>query len=292
LLAEYADYQGRERGLADATIARHVLALRPFVAARMCDDQLDLAQLTARDVTEFVVSQSRQRPSSTPYLVAALRSLLRYLHTAGVTPGGLAGAVPALARWKLAGLPKALPAEQVSALLASCDPKAVSGQRDAAIITMLIRLGLRIGEVAGLRLDDIDWRRGELVISGKGGRCDRLPLPADVGRSIVAYLTGSRPKVRARQVFLRAYAPHGPMNKRTVTNVVARAAARAGLGVVHAHRLRHSAATAMLSAGASLAEIGQVLRHHDALTTAIYAKVDVAALRGVARRWPSGQAVR
>jgi site-specific recombinase XerD len=223
-------------------------------------------------------------------MVTALRSLLRYLHVAGVTPVGLATAVPTLARWKLAGLPKALPADQVAALLASCDPKTEVGQRDTAILTMLSRLGLRIGEVAGLRLEDIDWRNGELAVTGKGQRTERLPLPADVGQAIVSYLTGWRPKTGARQVFLCAYAPHGAMSRNAVTNVVARAARRAGLGVMHAHRLRHSAATAMLTAGASLAEIGQVLRHRHALTTTIYAKVDVGSLREVARRWPSSDA--
>jgi site-specific recombinase XerD len=224
-----------------------------------------------------------------PHLVTALRSLLRYLQVAGVTPVGLGTAVPTLARWKLTGLPKALPADQVAALLASCDLTSEVGQRDTAILTVLSRLGLRIGEVAGLRLEDIDWRNGELAVTGKGRRTERLPLPADVGRAIVAYLTGSRPRTSARHVFLCVCAPHGPMARNTVTNVVARAARRAGLGVIHAHRLRHSAATAMLTAGASLAEIGQVLRHRHALTTTIYAKVDVGSLRQVARRWPASQ---
>ena len=190
---------------------------------------------------------------------------------------GLATAVPTLARWKLAGLPKALPADQVAALLASCDPATEVGQRDRAILTVLSRLGLRVGEVAGLRLEDIDWRNGELVVTGKGQRSERLPLPADVGQAIVAYLTGWRPKTSARHVFVCVYAPHGPMSRNTVTNVVARAARRAGLGVMHAHRLRHSAATAMLTAGASLDEIGQVLRHRHALTTTIYANPSTSA---------------
>jgi site-specific recombinase XerD len=290
LLARYADYEAMERGLAARTVERNVRVLRAFVQSRVNGDALALETLTAGEVTAFVVDCVRGDPGSAPNLVTALRSLLRYLHVVGVIPVGLATAVPTLARWKLAGLPQALPADQVAALLDSCDLTTEVGQRDAAILTVLSRLGLRIGEVAGLRLEDIDWRNGELVVTGKGQRSERLPLPADVGEAIVAYLTGWRPKTSARQVFVCAYAPHAAMSRNAVTNVVARAARRAGLGVMHAHRLRHSAATAMLAAGASLAEIGQVLRHRHALTTTIYAKVDVNSLRTVARAWPGSEA--
>lgn len=256
LLAEYAEYEAMERGLAARSIQRNVCAVRPFVECRTREER-GLEQLSAGEVTAFVVEQARRAPRSLPHLVPALRSLLRYLHVTGVTAVGLASAVPTMARWKLTGLPKALPAEQVGALLASCDPHIEVGQRDRAILTVMSRLGLRIGEVAALRLDDIDWRRGELVITGKGPRRDRLPLPSDVGEAIVSYLTGWRPNTESRNVFVCANAPHGSMCRNTVSNVVARAARRAGLGVMHAHRLRHSAATAMLGAGASLQEIGQ-----------------------------------
>ncbi len=255
LLARYANYEATERGLCARTVDRNVRVLRAFVQSRLDGDVLALQALTAGEVTAFVVDRARRDPGSLPHLVTALRSLLRYLHVTGVIAAGLATAVPTLARWKLAGLPKALPAGQVAALLASCDPTTEVGQRDMAILTMLSRLGLRIAEVAGLRLDDIDWRNGELVVTGKGPRSERMPLPADVGEAIVAYLTGLRSRTSARQVFVCAYAPHAAMSRNAVTNVVARAARRTGLGVVHAHRLRHSAATALLSAGASLAEI-------------------------------------
>jgi site-specific recombinase XerD len=289
VLARYASYEATERGLSARTVERNVRVLRPFVQSRVNGDELMLEALTAGDVTAFVVDRARCDPGSVPHLVTPLRSFLRYLHVAGVVAVGLTAAVPALARWKLAGLPKALPAGQVTALLASCDPTTEIGQRDLAILTLLSRLGLRIGEVAGLRLEDIDWRNGELVVTGKGHRSERLPLPADVGEAIVAYLTGLRPATNARQVFVCAYAPHAGMSRNAVTNVVARAARRAGLGVMHAHRLRHTTATAMLAAGASLAEIGQVLRHRDALTTTIYAKVDLDALRAVAHPWPGSE---
>jgi site-specific recombinase XerD len=258
--------------------------VEPFVAAMLPN----LACMTVAEVTAFVVEQAERNPRSVPHLVSPLRSLLRFLHVEGITPvAGLAAAVPSVARWKLAGLPKAVPAEQVAALLTSCDRTTQVGRRDAAILTVLVRLGLRVGEVARLRLADIDWRAGELVVTGKGPRSERLPLPTDVGEAIVSYLA-ARPRTDVREVFLCACAPYRPMSRGAVTNVVARAARRAGLGVMHAHRLRHSAATAMLNAGASLQEIGLVLRHRDALTTSLYAKVDIAGLRAVARPWPAG----
>jgi integrase/recombinase XerD len=292
LLARYAGYLAAERGLSVKTIARNVTALRPFLAVLACEDHPDLGlgRLTAREIMDFVVGQSRQRPGTMPHLVTALRSLLRFLHVDGVTATGLADAVPTAAGRKLAGLPKALPAEQVAAMLASCDQGTALGRRDLAVLTVLSRLGLRASEVAGLRLEDIDWHRGEITVTGKGSRTERLPLPADVGTAIVAYLRDGRPRSGDREVFLCDRGPHRGMSRGAVTNVAARAARRAGLGTVHAHRLRHSAATAMLDAGGSLAEIGQVLRHSHALTTAIYAKADVTALRAVARPWPGQEA--
>ena len=175
----------------------------------------------------------------------------------------------------------------MAALLACCDPLTRTGRPDLAILTLLARLGLRAGEVAALRLDDIDWRRGEITVRGKGNRHDRLPLPADVGQRIVAYLHDGRPQAaQGRTVFVRAQAPYRPLTSNAVTTVVACAGRRAGLGLIGAHRLRHSAATAMLRSGGSLSEIGQTLRHARPLTTAIYAKVDVGALRQLARPWP------
>jgi integrase/recombinase XerD len=287
LLDRFAAYLATERGLSARTIDRDRRAVEPFVAAMLPN----LACMTVAEVTAFVVEQAERNPRSVPHLVSPLRSLLRFLHAEGITPvAGLAAAVPSVARWKLAGLPKAVPAEQVAALLTSCDRTTQVGRRDAAILTVLVRLGLRVGEVARLRLADIDWRAGELVVTGKGPRSERLPLPTDVGEAIVSYLLAARPRTDVREAFLCAYAPYRPMSRGAVTNVVARAARRAGLGVMHAHRLRHSAATAMLNAGASLQEIGLVLRHRDALTTSLYAKVDIAGLRAVARPWPAGSA--
>lgn len=292
LLARYAGYLATERGLSAKTIARHVTALRPVLAALGRENQPDLGlgRLTAREIMDFVVGQARQRPGTVPHLVTALRSLLRFLHVDGVTATGLADAVPTAAGRKLAGLPKAVPAEQVAAMLASCDRCTALGRRDLAVLTVLSRLGLRASEVAGLQLEDIDWHRGEITVTGKCSRTERLPLPADVGAAVVAYLRDGRPRSGDREVFLCDRAPHRGMSRGAVTNVAARAARKAGLGTVHAHRLRHSAATAMLDAGGSLDEIGQVLRHRHALTTAIYAKADITALRAVARPWPGQEA--
>jgi integrase/recombinase XerD len=292
LLLDYGAYLVHERGLAATTVQRHTDLVRPFLAARLCAVGLDLATLRAGDVVAFMLARSRcVSPATVQRTGTALRSLLRFLHVQGVIGSSLVGAVPTAANWKLAGLPKYVTREQVAALLGSCDRGTAVGRRDLAILTLLARLGLRAGEVAALRLEDIDWRRGEITVRGKGNRHERLPLPADVGEAVVVYLSGSRPTAAAgREVFAATRAPHRTLTRGAVTQLVARASRRCGLGTIYAHRLRHTAATAMLHAGASLEEIGQVLRHRHALTTAGYAKVDHEGLRALARRWPGSVA--
>ena len=162
------------------------------------------------------------------------------------------------------------------------------GRRDFAILTFLVRLGLRRGEVAALQLGDIDWRAGEVVIRGKGRHEERLPLPVDVGEAVVAWLQRGRPRCRFTSVFIRFRAPMAAMSPASVSYVVRAASLRAGLAPVNAHRLRHTAATQMLRAGAGMAEVGQVLRHHSLQTTAVYAKVDRGTLRTLAQPWPGG----
>lgn len=291
LLTRYGEYLSEERGLASATVTRNVELARPFLAGLACGDGLGLQRVGAAQVTEFVLTSSRQRPKEVARMTTALRSFLRFLQIDGHVGAGLVDAVPSVARRRLTGLPKALTVEQMAAMLATCSPDTVVGRRDRAILTVLSRLGLRAGELAGLRLDDIDWRRGEFTVSGKGNRHERLPLPCDVGAAIVMYLTDGRPDCDLREVFIGVRAPHRAMTRGAVTQVVAHAAAKAGLGRVFAHRLRHGAATAMLGSGASLEEIGHVLRHRRALTTAIYAKVDIDGLRTVARVWPGSGTV-
>ena len=289
LLADYREYLMIERGLTAETIEGYVLAVRPFLAGRLGEsDELELSGLGAADVVAFVVARCPgQSRGAAKMTVTALRSLLGFLHLRGVIAGPLAEAVPSTASWRLSGLPRALEPEQVDALLLSCDRDTATGRRDYAVLVMLARLGLRAGEVAGLRLEDVDWRAGELRIVGKGRRSERLPLPADVGEAIVAYLQASRPvTAQDRSLIVRVRAPHDGLTAGGITQIVFAAAARAGLGPLHSHRLRHTAATAMLRAGASLEEVGQVLRHRQVLTTAIYAKVDRDALRALARPWP------
>jgi site-specific recombinase XerD len=289
LLARYREYLTVERGLAQTTTDLNARLVRPFLLerAQTREGRLDLEQLTAGEVTAFVLEQCRQRPQSIKRIITALRSLLGFLHVEGILGQSLASAVLSAAGWTLTRLPRALEGDQVAALLASCDQHTPTGRRDLAILTLLARLGLRAGEVAALALDDIDWRRGEITVRGKGNCYDRLPLPVDVGQRIVSYLQDGRPDTaQDRAVFLRAQAPYRALTSNGVTTVVRGAGRRAGVGVVGAHRLRHSAATAMLRAGGSLTEIGQVLRHARPLTTAIYAKVDSEVLRQLARPWP------
>ncbi len=288
LLEEYGSYLAAERGLAAASIERYLSTARLFLSESGRPEGPGLAGLTAGDVTAFVVRQCRARcTGSAKALVTALRSLLRFLFLQGCTPCPLAQAVPAATGWADQRLPRPLGAEAVSALLASCDRDTLAGARDFAILTLLHRLGLRAGEVAALQLGSIDWRRGEIVVQGKGGSQERLPVPADAGEAVVAYLR-RRPKVGCRALFLRVRAPVAGLTSDGVQDVVRGSCRRAGLPAAGAHRLRHHAATAMLAGGASLAEVGQVLRHARPATTSLYAKVDRAALRRLARPWPGG----
>jgi len=289
LVGRFRGYLLDERGLTAAAARGYVDLIRPFVAGCVQVTGADLVALTPGEVTSFMVSESRRlAPKTVQRLASALRSLLNFWYMDGVLAAQLAEVVPKAVN-RRAALPRALQPAQVRALLASCDLGSRSGRRDFAMLTLLSRMGLRSGEVAGLRLGDIDWRRGEITVRGKGGRCDQLPLPVDVGESIVDYLQWGRPATALdRSVFVRVNAPHRGLSSGGVTQAVAAAGCRAGLGTIYAHRLRHTVATSMLAAGAGLAEIGQVLRHRRPLTTAVYAKVDIAALRTLARPWPAG----
>ena len=218
----------------------------------------------------------------------AVRSLLGLLHLEGLIATPLAAAVPSAAVAGL-GLPQGLDPDSAARLVAHCDRRTAAGRRDHAMITLMLRLGLRRGEVASLKLDDIDWRAGELTVCGKGNRIERMPLPTDVGAAIAAYLHDGRPPTaESRSVFVRFRAPHQPLSTSGVSSVVTHAAGRAGLGCVRARKLRHTAATEMVRAGATLPEVGQVLRHRRLSSTGIYAKVDIESLRELARPWPIG----
>jgi site-specific recombinase XerD len=222
--------------------------VRPFLVGRVLQGATVLAPLTSADVSGFVVAECRRRkPRAAQGVVTAMRSLLRFLHVEGLLAHSLLGAVPALARRQQA-IPKGVAHATVDALRRSCD-QSPAGRRDFAILTVLVRLGLRCAEMAALQLEDLDWRHGEIVIHGKGNRQDRLPLPVDVGDVLVTYLREGRPAdALDRCVFIRVKAPHQGLSPAGITQVVVSAAARAGLGWLTAHRLRHTAATAMLKA--------------------------------------------
>ena len=293
LLDAYRLYLVQERGLAAITVFHYVDVARRF--AGFCSSahgeahgrarEVVVEEVAAKDVTSFVLAECARGPVGTG-LLTGLRSLLRYLYFEGLIGTELAWAVPSAAGWSGASLPKDVPPVQLDALLGSCDRRRGVGRRDYALMILMARLGLRAAEAGGLRIDDIDWRAGDLVVRGKGRRDERLPLPADVGEAIVAYLQRGRPTCSSRLVFVACRAPFGGLAPPSVTDIVYRACDRAGLPRVGAHRLRHTAATQMLRRGATLAEVAQVLRHHDPLTTSTYAKVDRGALATLAQPWP------
>jgi integrase/recombinase XerD len=286
LLGRFESWLAGDRGLARRTIGRYLVTARRLLAQPGGNGQ---TLLTGSQVTGFLLAEADRglAPGSLKGRVGELRALLRFLHASGEIPAPLAGLVPAAAGWRDARIPPPVPsADDIAALLASCDQATMTGLRDFAILTVLARLGLRAGEVAAMETGDIDWRAGEIVIRGKGRRDDRMPLPPDAGRALAAWLAGGRPAgAGCRTVFVTRHAPVRPMHPNTVARVVMFACERAGLPVMRSHRLRHALATRLLAVGAPLPEISQVLRHRDLATTAIYAKVDMASLRQVAAPW-------
>lgn len=286
LLGRYESWLAGDRGLAPRTIGRYLATGRRLLAQSGGNGG---RLLTGSQVTGFLLAEAGRglAAGSLKGRVGELRALLRFLHASGEIPAALAGLVPAAAGWRDARIPPPVPsADDVAALLASCDQATMTGLRDFAILAMLARLGLRAGEVAAMETGDVDWRAGEIVIRGKGRRDDRMPLPPDVGSALAAWLSRGRPAVAGcRTVFVTRHAPVRPMHPNTIARVVMFACNRAGLPVMRSHRLRHALATRLLADGTPLPEISQVLRHRDLATTAIYAKVDMAHLRQVAAPW-------
>ena len=287
LLERYRWYLVRERGVCEQAADGYLRKVRRFLAWRASAGTAGLEGLTAADVSAFVLVECPGHSTHWGrHLTLSLRSFLGFLHVDGVLDESLVRAVPRVAGWRLAGLPRPLDPGVAQCLLASCDQAAVIGRRDRAMLLLLWRLALRRGEVAAMTLDDLDWRAGQLRVCGKSRRVEVLPLPWDVGEALADYVRDDRPRVVTRAVFVAVRAPHRPLTPRAVSRVVVDAARRVGVIGVTAHRLRHTAATEMLRGGASLTEIGQVLRHRQTQTTAIYAKVDTETLRLVARPWP------
>lgn len=285
-LVEFREWMRRHRGVSDWTLRAYSRPIRGLIE-RLGELPAQYGpQALRRAVLEMAegygISQAKQ-------ITTATRMFLRYLAVIGGCSPHLADAVPGVAAWSQTTLPKHLPAEEVDKLVASCDCAKLSGLRDRAILLLMARLGLRAGDVVALRLADVDWADGSFRVCGKGRREARLPLPQDVGQAILAYLERGRPRMQSKYVFLTARAPWGPIgSSATISGVVRRAIRRAGVDAPScgAHLLRHSAATAMLREGASLASIGAILRHRSVETTVQYARVDGRLLSQVAQPWP------
>ena len=288
LVERFGEYLTNERGLAAGTIWNHQHAARLFFGTLDPSVLADLSRLEPTNVHRFVLGESQRRSvASAKCVVVGVRALLRFFHVEGITNAALAGAAPTVAGGSGTWLPRGVDAPTVHRMLASCDRASVHGCRDYAVLLMLSRLGLRVSEVAALRLDDIDWHHGEVLIRGKAQRLERLPLPVDVGRALAAYVRDARPRITHRDLFCRVIAPNGGLGRGAVIMIVQAACGRAGIDPpIAAHRLRHSVATDLLRAGAGLPEIGQLLRHRSMASTAVYAKVDIVALRSLARPWP------
>lgn len=290
LLDAYERFLLTERGLAASTTSAYVLRARRFLDWH--GHGADLRAVDTAVVTSAVLGEAdRVSAGSAQFFVVALRSFLRYCHLSGVIATDLSAASLPVTGRRHSTLPRGISAVQARSLLKACDRRTTAGRRDYAVILLLMRLGLRAHEVAALRLEDIDWRAGAITIHGKAGRLDQLPLPAEVGEAIAAYLCHARrPEVGLREVFVRSIAPRAGLSREAIGCLVRRASIRAGLDPLGPHRLRHGLACDMVAAGVPLDQIGQVLRHADATSTSIYARVDIDQLRTVARPWPTGGA--
>ena len=292
MLRAYVDYLLSERGLAKNSVCVYAPYIRDFLTERMARyGCITPEQFDAPTVYTFVLDRIRGRSSEYARLLgSALRSFLRFLNVRGKTSVDLSCAVPAVRRWRQATVPSFLSPEQVERVLSTTDRAIPCGRRDYAVLLLLARLGLRASEVVGMELDDIRWRTAEMIIRGKGGVLDRLPLLSEIGEALASYLHKDRGNSDSRRVFLRMWAPRvGLRGPASVGHIARRALARAGIyrtGRGAAHLFRHSLATRMIRHGASIAEIAEILRHRSQGTTEIYAKVAFETLRGVARRWP------
>lgn len=290
--AEFAQHLRCNHALAVATVDTYTRVARQFLAWRFGQAEMCLPDLLPVDSIGFVRHESkRMAPPAVKGAANALRSFLRFAEYRGEVCAGLAAGVPSVATWTTTPpIPKAIAAEHAQRAIDSCDRLTVTGRRDRAVLLLLARLGLRACEVIRMTLDDIDWDQAQLRIRGKGGRQSLLPLPADVGVAIAAYLQQGRPVCVDRHVFLRSMAPIRALldGSDGVGSIVNYALTRAKVDAPHrgSHQFRHALAAHMLCQGASLPEIGQVLRHRSPQTTSIYAKVELEALRTLAVAWP------
>jgi len=280
------------RGAVSGTVEGYVAVVREFLVHCFGVGEVDVAAITTPNISGYLVGRAHElSPKRVAYLASALRSFFRFLFVQGETATDLSTATPTAQTRSRASVPRYLSPAEVERLLDTSDPSTAVGRRNRTILLLLVRLGLRAGEVAALELDDIRWRSGEIVVRGKGNFVDRVPLLSEVGKALALYLSNDRAAdAPTRRVFLRLCAPVRELNGRgAVSTVVRRGLARAGLqpAARGAHLLRHTLGTRRLRAGASMAEIGEVLRHHSPDSTAIYAKVDFEALRALAQPWHS-----
>lgn len=291
-LDDYRRYLRRERGLAESTLEYFVRFAEQFLSSRLVSEDLNFSGLCTKDVTDFVQNRAYQlSPGRAKLMVTALRSLLRYLRHQGEITLDLARCVPPVATWSHSSLPKFLPTGTIQQLLDHRERETARGKRNYAVLLLLARMGLRACELVALELDDIDWDNGRITIHGKGGRLAPMPLPSDVGEAIASYLRFGRPCCTSRRVFLRHRAPlRGFAGSTTVSSIVRRALIDAGVDSARkgAHLFRHTLATDLLRQNVSLDQIGELLRHQSPNTTALYAKVDLTALRTLALPWPGG----
>lgn len=275
-----------ERGLASCTAKAYVARARRFLGWYAPDG--NVGRLVAADVTGAVAREAGVvSVGSVQFFVAGVRAFLRFCHVRGLIGADLSAAALAVTGRRSSFLPRGISLGDARALLGSCDRRTPAGRRDFAVLTVLMRLGMRASEVAALTLDDLDWRTGEITIHGKAERVDRLPIPVEVGEAVTAYLVQGRPASSRREVFLRMIAPVVGLGRGGVSMIVRNACDRARLPQIGAHRLRHTLACTMVTAGVSLPDIGQVLRHRNISSTAVYARVDIDMLRGVAQPWPN-----
>ena len=291
ILDRYEKHLRSERGLTTATIINYLPFARKFLSDRFGEGPFLLKVVRPRDISGFILRHARTMSCRRAQLMTTVfRSFFRFLFQRGELQVDLAPSIPTVADWRLSTLPRYITAEEVIRVLGSCDRHTATGRRDYALLLLLARLGLRAGEIVAMQLEDIDWRSGEILVRGKGLLYDRMPLPVDVGQALAVYLRHDRPSSKTRRVFVCSKAPQrGFSGPSTVSTIVRRALDRAGLhpGFKGAHLLRHSLATSMIRSGASMSEIGEILRHRSPSTTEIYAKLDFEGLRSLAQPWPN-----
>jgi len=289
----FSNFLKKERGLSKSTMDRYLPTIRLFLIERFGEKNIFLDKLRPTDITGFILRHAHiMSIGSTQSMITALRSFFSFLYQRGQIPTNLAAAVPFVSKWRYAPVPKFLQPEQVKRILETCDQKTPMGKRNYAILLLLSRLGLRAGEIANIELEDISWEAGEIMVKGKSKREQKLPLPDDVGKAIAAYIRYGRPRCTCRKVFIRTKAPiHGFLSSVNVCIIVRQSLKDAGIETEFkgAHLFRHTLATNMLSSGATIKEIGQILGHQISAATEIYAKVDLDALRAIAQPWPGGK---